>query len=219
MCTHVGTIVVAISRKWKLAGTIRVKYGPKGTLRHVGFEEHYSSSGRNNATITHVTVAHAPIKLTENLSEVHNAWTRCVGQLVCATYFFAGYITNHLSQSLVLVTGNEHTDMFIELGWKIRIKDCQSFENISDTPFDRSQFNNHLSLFKMHNVWNKSLASDNTKVQSETISFFALLIALMAKIKDPLKILLFLIFLFYFYYFSLFIVHICRIFIVSHTYY
>jgi len=53
-----------------------IEYISKRTLRHVGFEEHSSSLGRNNAAITRVTVAHAPIKLKlKNLSEVHNAWT------------------------------------------------------------------------------------------------------------------------------------------------
>lgn len=108
-----------------------IEYISKRTLRHVGFEEHSSSLGRNNAAITRVTVAHAPIKLTKNLSEVHNAWTWCVGQSWYARHISWSQTTIILA-SFVLVIGNEHTDLFIELVLKI----YQCSENISDAPFD-----------------------------------------------------------------------------------
>lgn len=37
----------------------------KRTLRHVDFERHYSFTGRYNASITRVILAHAPIKLSD----------------------------------------------------------------------------------------------------------------------------------------------------------
>lgn len=88
-------VVLANRCKWKLVAMIRIsqEYTSKETLRHVGFEEHYWSTGRNNAVITRVTVTHAPIKLAEKtcleFTMLGLDGSRRVSQLIRATYFFA----------------------------------------------------------------------------------------------------------------------------------